>query len=266
MKKTITLSLAFLVFSAAFAHEYILIAYKYFLQRGDKLEVHLFVADGFNVEMERPLQKGITTNFALITEKGTSDLLTAGTEGQLPIVEKEVDFGGLGLLHMERDFAFITLENEKFKNYLKEDYIENILIDAVNKTEQKERYSRFIKALVQSAPIPFDSLYKKRIGQKFELILLQNPYELKPGSKLQVQVLFEGKPLAGKMITARNRTGNKPALSQTSRTDGKGICSFTLTREGDWFVHATHMLASPKEAGTDWDSFWASYSFGLNPG
>ncbi len=263
MKKGLLFLICVFVFGIGFSHEYILLAYKFIVQTGEKLEVHLFVADGFNVEMERPLQKSITKNFVLISENGKTDLLSSGSEGQLPVVDKVVDFKGLGLLHLERDFAFITLENEKFKAYLKEDHIENIQIDEVNKKEQKERYTRFIKALVQSNPIPGDTLYKTRVGQRFEILPLQNPYILKSGDKLQVQVFFDGEPLAGKMITARNRTGNKPASVQNSRTNGKGICSFTLNREGDWFVHATHMLPSPKDAETDWDSYWASYSFGM---
>jgi uncharacterized GH25 family protein len=108
-----------------------------------------------------------------------------------------------------------------------------------------------------------DTLYKTITAQNFEIILLQNPYTLQPGNTLQVKVLFMGKPLANKVISARNRTGSEPEILLNSRTDAKGICSFKISRKGDWFLHATHMIPCPDMADADWESFWASYSFGI---
>ena len=71
------------------------------------------------------------------------------------------------------------------------------------------------------------------------------------------------KELINKLITARNRTGNENALAITARTNEKGICTFALVRKGEWFIHATHMIACPDKKDSDWESFWASYSFGM---
>ncbi|MFD1315125.1 DUF4198 domain-containing protein [Namhaeicola litoreus] len=262
MKKKATLLFAVFLATSIFAHEYILIAYNFIVKEGDKLELHLFVADGFNVQIERPVQKSLTRRFELISEKGKTDLLTNAKEGALPILEMDVDFKGLGLIHMERDYSRITLPNDEFITYLQVDNIENISIDQTKK-EQSERYSRYIKALIQSNPKKNDEIYKTVVGHNFEIILLQNPYELGIGDWIQAQVFFMGKPLKNKVITARNRTGNESATFQYARTDENGICSFKLEREGDWFVHATHMIPSPDQNDTDWESFWTSYSFGL---
>jgi uncharacterized GH25 family protein len=70
-------------------------------------------------------------------------------------------------------------------------------------------------------------------------------------------------PLVDKVITARNRLGSQPAIHQYARTDSQGICSFKLERAGEWFVHATHMISCPDPDDSDWESFWASYSFGM---
>jgi len=51
-------------------------------------------------------------------------------------------------------------------DYLKEDHIENIKIDVSKQKEQKERYARYIKCLVQSGTDNSNQLYKKQIGQK----------------------------------------------------------------------------------------------------
>ena len=87
---------------------------------------------------------------------------------------------------MERDYARITFENKKFLSYLKEDHIENITVkkDSLKKV-QRERYSRYIKTLVQSGSKPFGEQYKKVLGENFEIILLQNPYLLKKADKIK---------------------------------------------------------------------------------
>jgi uncharacterized GH25 family protein len=60
-----------------------------------------------------------------------------------------------------------------------------------------------------------------------------------------------------------NRKGNESAIVQYSRTDENGICSFKLEREGDWFIHSTHMIESPDKNDADWESFWTTFSFGM---
>ncbi len=258
-----TVLMTFFLAISVFAHEYVLLAYHFILKEGEKLELHLFVSDGFNIELERPVQKSITKKFEMINEKGKTDLLATAQEGSLPVLEMNVDFKGLGLIHMERDYDRIILPNDEFQNYLKTDNIENIQIKDNPKHEQSERYTRYIKTLIQSNPKQNDEIYKTVVGHHFEIVLLQNPYELKKGDWISAKVLFMGKPLMNKVITARNRTGNESAIYQYSRTDEQGLCSFKLEREGVWFFHATHMIESRDKNDTDWESFWTTFSFGL---
>ena len=75
MKKGLAIIAILLTGYFVFAHEYVLLAYKYKVQKGDTLELHLFSADGFNVQIERPMQLKTTKKFELITENGTTDLL-----------------------------------------------------------------------------------------------------------------------------------------------------------------------------------------------
>ncbi len=263
MKKIIPIILSCFLLSSVFAHEYVMLAYQFVVKKGEKLEIHLFVADGFNIELERPMQSAITKTFNLISESGSINLLSELENGSLPILNRTVDFEGLGLLTMQRDYAEITMDNEKFKSYLKEDNIENITINEIDKTEQKERYTRYLKTLVQSNPKKNDTIYKTIAGHKFEIILLENAYLKKEGDSLKAKVLFNGKPLQNKVLTARNREGNKASTVQYSRTDLNGICNFKLDRTGDWFLHATHMIASEDKKAADWESFWTTFSFAL---
>ena len=264
MKKSFVIISILFISTLLFAHEYVLLAYKFKVQKGDTLEMHLFVADGFNIQLERPLEKTKTRKFELISQNGTTDLMENKKEDALPVVNRVVDFEGLGLIHMERDYSRISLTTDKFLEYLKEDHLDNIVVkkDPLKKL-QRERYSRYIKSLVLSGKNNGGTEYKKVVGQQFEIVLLQNPYLLHAGNVLQAQIFFMGKPLANKIITARNRTGSENTIAVTSRTNTKGICQFIVSRKGDWFIHATHMIPCPDKNDSDWESFWASYSFGI---
>jgi uncharacterized GH25 family protein len=263
MKKKLFILIVFLITTSVFSHEYILLAYDFFVKKGEKLELHLFVADGFNIEAERPFQESMTKNFKLISENGKTNFIDLVKDGNLPVLEIDINFEGLGLIHMQRDYARITMTNEKFKSYLKADNIENIKIDDTTKTEQTERYTRYIKTLIQSDIKPNDDLYSKEVGHVFEIVLLQNPYLLSKDDWLQAKILFNGNPLKNKAITARNRLGNESATYQYSITDEDGICSFKLERGGDWYLHSTHMIESLDKSDTDWESYWATFSFGM---
>ncbi len=265
MKKIALLAGLLIVVILAFSHEYILLAYKFKVSKGDTLEMHLFVADGFNLDMERPMQPQATSRFELLNENGVINLLSATAGGALPIVYRQVDFEGLGLLYMERKYAYLNQPTANFLAYLREDHIDNIKIknDPLQPL-QRERYTRYIKSLVQSGQPRKDTLFKTNTGQQFEIILLQNPYLLKIGASLQVQLLFKGRPLTGKVVTARNRTGALPAIAITASTNQQGICSFPLPRQGEWFIHVTHMIPCMDKSIADWESFWASYSFGIS--
>jgi len=262
MKKCLLIGGLLVILATTLAHEYILLASAFTPKLGDTLQMHLFVSDGFNIDMERPVQTAITKKFELLTNEGSKNLLINATNNTYPVATIPVNFKGLGLLHMSRDYAYISLPVAKFANYLKEDNIKNItLITNGSKPIQRERYTRYIKALVQSEPLVNDTIYKSVTSQAFEIVLLQNPYKLKSGQTLQARVLYNGKPLANKVITARNRTGNLPAIATSSRTNNQGVCTFTLSRRGEWFIHATHMIPCADTAIADWESFWASYSF-----
>ncbi len=262
MKKSLFILFTLLFATTLFAHEYILIAYNYFVKEGEELEIHLFVSDGFNIEMERPVQKSIIKKFEMINENGTIDLLATAIDGELPVLTMNVDFKGLGLIHMTRDYARITLPNDRFQSYLIGDNIENVKIDDSTRTEQREKYTRYIKTLVQSNPKQDDNIYKTVVGHKFEIVLIEDPYKKEEGDWIKAQVLFNGKPLVDKAITARNRMGNEPSIFQYARTDVNGHCSFKLERAGVWFFHATHMIPSA-DSDADWESFWTSFSFGM---
>lgn len=248
----------------AYAHEYLLLAEDYTVQKGDTLNMHLFLAQGFNVELERTLQKNITKSFDLYTQNKKINLLPLQQDEQIPVLNYVVDFDGEGLISMQRDYARIALPPYQFAEYVKEDGLDNIQFDAAKtQAPQREKYSRYIKALILSGKNTNSDLYKKQIGFDLEIILLDNPYILNAGDSLRVKIVFKGQPLANKLIKARNRKGDENTISKEVKTNEKGEATLYLQREGTWVIHLTHIIACTDKTDCDWESFWASYSFAV---
>ena len=132
----------------------------------------------------------------------------------------------------------------------------------------KEVYTRYLKALVQerdpAGSIP-STLYKRRVGQRLEILLENDPGRMKPDKALTVKVLFEGKPLVGaKVVAYRRETGEQAAPALTAVTSPQGLAEFKLDQTGVWLVRMVHFRVPTErrpESNAPWESFWASYTF-----
>lgn len=68
-----------------------------------------------------------------------------------------------------------------------------------------------------------------------EVVALDNPAELKGAGSLRVQVLFDGKPLVGKVQAL---SPDRPRV--VAETDAQGIASLALDGVGFWVVRSSH--------------------------
>ena len=253
--------------TATFGHEYWLEPDTFFLKTGERTPLRLFVGEGLKKEEERVFQASKTTMFKLFSSASDFDLTASATDNSSPILAGfSADITGNYLVAMERNWSYITLEADKFTDYLREDGMDYIVAERTSrsetKTEGKERYSRFIKGLMQVGD-KRDNTYAKTVGLKLEIVPLENPYAKRVGNSLRVQVLFNGTPLSGKTIFADNRDGENVS-KQKLVTDAKGICSVKLDRKGTWLVRLVYMQRCTANCeGADWESFWGALSFGL---
>lgn len=247
------------IFNFVYAHDYWLRPQKFILSKGDTLIVHLYVGDKLKAEIERELQMEMTEKFELVKNDGIVDLLSQANDKSLPILKREIDFDGLGLIVMERGWAHIELNAQEFNEYLKHEGITDIKIDSKNGV-QKERYRRYLKSLVLSGEEVKGEIYKKVLGQRLEIVLLKNPYLLKVGDDLEVQVLFEGKPLVNKIVTLYS-TGQNDVFEQRVKTNKNGVAKFKVKNSGFQLVRLVHLRKCENCDDINWESFWASFSF-----
>ncbi len=254
------LILVFATATPAFAHDCWLQPDHFRLGLEMLLAARIFVGERLKSDKELPLDKKITPRLDLFTRKGRQDLVPRLLDQGLPAISFMPEFQGSGLLAMDRDFTAITLETDKFTSYLAHEHHLHLLdqVEANSRSSQKEAYARCMKALVQVDNFQDEpELWAQRTGQKLEIILLSPPKSQKP---VRVQVLFEGRPLADKTVTAVN-AGPNAQTDQTMTTDHNGMAEFENSRAGLWLIRLVHLYPCREEKDMDWTSYWASFCF-----
>jgi hypothetical protein len=163
--------------------------------------------------------------------------------------------GGLVIAYRSQRSA-VELPPEKFQAYLALEGLPPV-------PPGREVFSRCAKSLLAVGGRS-DPTVTKPVGLTLELVPEADPYSLAPGGTLTVSLLYQGKPLAGATVMALDATDAQ--TPQRVRSDANGRASFTLPRAGAWLIKAVHMIRAPRDAGADWESFWASLTFALPPG
>ena len=262
--------------SRAGAHDYWLEPGSPWAARGDEVAMHLWMGSLLKNDEERPLQKERVTRFDLFGDRsGRRDLLAQGGEGQLPVSKVRLESGS-ALVVMDRSPRPITMEAARFNAYLADEGAEAIIAARKEQGQSdqpgREVYSRYLKSLIQErdpAAVTPNTLYKRRVGQRLEILLENDPRRLRPDGSLTVKVLFEGRPLAGAKVFAcrRAQAEGQPPFVLTAATDAKGLAAFKLDQPGLWLVRLVHVRpAAPPEHRSEnapqWESSWAAYTFG----
>jgi uncharacterized GH25 family protein len=98
------------------------------------------------------------------------------------------------------------------------------------------RYEMYAKALIAVGDVTND-LYLKPVGQRFEIVPLQNPKDLKPGDRFEFRVLLDGKPAKGAEITASPYA--KPSVTVVDNLKHKETAKIRIVDcYGPWIITA----------------------------
>ncbi len=269
--------------SLVFGHDIWLQADQYRLDKGDSLIMHQLIGAELETDllqpgqtMELPVQRAITSRFALITSQDSVNLLNELSELSpqsevSPILSRTLQTEGLALVTMEHDIIYTEFSNDSFFEYVTHEGLDRnkLRIHMGSREVQGEGYVRILKSLVQVGKAMGSDLHNQILDQKIEILLQQNPYLLNPGDNLEVTVLFEGKPLPGVLVKGFNSDGKGPVSIDQARTNSDGIAHFTLARAGLWLIRLVHLLPCSSRSevdceDADWESYWTSYSFELD--
>lgn len=229
---------------------------------GQRVAVRLKVGEHFRGDPV-PRNPERIERFAAVGPSGETPV--AGPPGGEPAGFVTLGKPGLHLLVYDSDHASVELEGEKFEQYLREEGLEAVSALRARRGQTgapvKEVYSRCAKSLLAVGG-GGGSGYERSLGLPLELVPEANPYTLKNGGELPVRLYYGGKPLAGALVMALQKDRPEPRLS--ARSDAQGRVRLKLDRPGVWLVKAVHMVpavSAAREAGADWESFWASLTF-----
>ena len=210
-----------------------------------------------------PRDPALLEELVLLDPAGRTPIV--GRDGADPAGLLRIAAPGLHVIGYRSRPSAVTLTGEKFNQYLKEEGLDAVLAQRTARglagADARELFSRCAKTLVISgAASPFQM--DRTLGCPLELIAEGNPYATGTGrATLPVRLLFNGRPLAGALVVAFSRAD--PSAKVSARTDRDGRVVLPIARGGLWLVKSVHMVAAKPGSQADWESFWASLTFGM---
>ena len=264
MRGVLAFAIAFLVASPAFAHDFWLQPTRFRPAPSAADDMTIQVGHGeFRTRWSGSLERVV--RFSVIGPNGQADLRAA----LKPDHQRDATLAfppGDQMLVFQSNHATSVLPFIRFNDYLKLEGLTPALQirAATSKTETpgREIYSRCAKALLQiGAP---DAKALRRIttpvGLPLEIVPEKNPYALKAGELLPVQVLYEGRPLAGALVMLTNLEFDGRPLEQKV-TDRSGRASFFVPQVGSWLVNVLWTKPIQGNPDADFDTTFSSLTF-----
>ena len=257
----------FTIFSTSFlfAHDFFLYPSNFRAKPKEKIKISIHVDDVFP-------GKAVKWNSARVLRfehrcgSPMTDLRMKAAEADSSGVLVPAVESGMNLFALDWAARLIELKPDQFSHYLASEGLDHVLRMRKEHGEEnkngRERYSRFVKTFIDAGQGNTESL-NKVVGQKIELVPLDDPYSAKVGDSVRVQLLFRGKPLPNALIssTYAGATDKPDTYAQSGRTDQQGIVNVKLTHAGPWLVRTVHMLPVENDKDADWESWWASITF-----
>jgi len=227
---------------------------------GKPLDVHLRVGQEFRGDAVIYLPETFV-RFDTITARGKQSV--TGIPGDDPAARLTPAEPGLMLIAFQSTPFELKLDAKTFERYLAMEGLDGILAFRKQRGEQDkpahEIYSRFAKSLIAVGGRDGGLDARRPIGLRLELVPQAPVYRLKRDQPLEVQLLYESRPIANVQVMAFSKTQPKNKL--LARTDAQGRARFVLPHGDVWLLSAVHMIPAPADTKADWESFWASLTF-----
>jgi uncharacterized GH25 family protein len=195
--------------------------------------------------------------FTVRSANGEKDVV--GFENRDPAGYVRVEQPGLAIIGYRSKPYPLELDAAKFEDFLKNEGLERISAIRAQRHEttkpDRERFFRFAKSVLLTGT-GGGARFDQPFGYRFEIIPETNPCAATP---LRVRLMFEGKPLAGALVTALNR--DDPSARLRIRSDKDGRVTLNLPKNGVWLIKSVQMVPAPAGTNADWESLWASLTF-----
>lgn len=253
------------------AHDFWLEAQPFYSKPGEKVDIGIYVGEDLFGEALPNIPESYT-DFSYTDLSDSNPENRKKIQGEIArypagyFFPKMTGFYTVGYRSGEN---MISLSGKKFNEYLKTEGLEKIIDyrakHKLSDKSAKEIYSRCVKTIIQVGDNNKRNAFNiDRSQQAFnytlEIIPLKNPYQIKLGNEMPIQVNYLGKPAVNILMTAY--TKETPWERVSIRTDKQGRANIKLNQKGHWIIRGVEMIQSQRD-GVDWESFWASLTFKL---
>lgn len=242
------------------AQEYYLKPQSFITKAEKEVLIDLYRGNKFDTNEDRKIENVKIRNASYFqSSKPISLIDSAGTlksSFQLPLKDK-----GLYVTSVE---LFGSVE-QKSKTSLNNQFTEEGFAELAEKIAMKQLFSvnnhYSVKTLIMAEKSSGDA-YKISSESDFEIVLMQNPYKMKYGEDVTVQILSKGKAIPKVHVSIVTKTLSGSLFSSEQITDDDGKVYVKLNRAGIWLIKAINILPAEKDA--DFDRWFSSYSFSFN--
>lgn len=288
MKKFFPLAAAFIALLLCSSHDMYLKLDSFFLQPDSKASILLyngtFAASENVIDRDRMLDVSIVAN----GQRNRIDTTNWREDDNVTILDVTTGESGTYVVGVSTRARTIEMEAEAFNNYLAHDGVQDMLASRKENDKEEEAanelYSKHVKAIYQVGDNK-TSDWKTKLDYPIEFIPQANPYNLKVGGILPVQLLLDGKPLANQIVTIDSDGGSHAHDHEHDhehangeehehdsedghthdggtqiRTDAKGNFTVNVTNDGQWFLRTIHMVEVEDDELTH-ESNWATLTF-----
>ena len=233
-------------------------------EAGEVVDLSLRVGEGFGGE---PVVRSRAAIERFVLVEASGDRSVGGVEGADPAGRIRVMERGLPVAAFQSRGTKIELEAGKFEGYLAAEGLDHVRAarraSGTTGSPGREVYSRCAKALLEVGAAADgttrDPTATRPIGLTLEIVPEATVLDAGAEEPIGFRVLYEGRPLAGALVTALHQ--GRPDLARAVRSDSAGRVAFTLPGSGPWLVKSVHMIAAMPRSDYDWESFWASLTF-----
>lgn len=261
-KRLPTFGLVLLVACSLAAHDTWLVPQQFRVTAGKPVQVALNTSEAFPTSEAAPAPDRIAS-FEAVTANGRAAVTGYRVDGK-SLVAEVTPGPGTTLVAAVTHPRLIVLKPEQFAEYITAERLEAIVAarQARGETQKdgRERYSKIAK-LALCAPKPAGVAFEKPLGLKVEILPLTDPCDLEQGRELEVQVLFDGRPLAHVWVTGGYEGVHGHDYPVWVRTDADGRAKIALDRKGAWFVRVLHMIPSKDFPDAEWQSWFSTLTF-----
>ncbi|HSP33867.1 MAG TPA: DUF4198 domain-containing protein [Thermoanaerobaculia bacterium] len=244
------------VTSPSYAHDFWIEPSTYHPKVGENLTASLRVGQDFAGDA---VPRSVQLIGSFTVRQGSEERPVNGFENEDPAGRLRIDHPGLAVIGYRSKPYPLELPAAKFEEFLRMEGLESIsALRAARGESQKgdrERFYRYAKALIVAGEGKVTG-FDRPLGYRYEIVPETNPLA---ANHLVVRALFEGKPLAGALVTAIQQ--QNPSVRLSARSDRNGRATFDLPGSGVWLVKSVQVVPAPPASNVDWESLWASLTF-----